>query len=220
MKSLKYLLSILILSTSVNGSVITNEIAGQQYDWLSIDTTLGISRNSVEAMLLDSTSAVYGYQYASRSLLASLFSSYASWDGVNDYHSDPAVVLGISNLFNDFGLSESTSRSDAIYAYYGLDGQCSADISFSCSALLETFYLSTGDMTLQDATFGWDPNNSQAAIASKSGLFDNAPLFSSFLVKQSSIAPLPSTVPVPAAAWLFGSALLGFFGFSRRKNQA
>ena len=27
-------------------------------------------------------------------------------------------------------------------------------------------------------------------------------------------------VPVPAAAWLFGSALLGFFGFSRRKTQA
>jgi len=26
-----------------------------------------------------------------------------------------------------------------------------------------------------------------------------------------------SPVPVPAAAWLFGSALLGFFGFSRRK---
>jgi len=26
-----------------------------------------------------------------------------------------------------------------------------------------------------------------------------------------------SAVPVPAAAWLFGSALLGFFGFSRRK---
>ena len=30
----------------------------------------------------------------------------------------------------------------------------------------------------------------------------------------------PSTVPVPAAAWLFGSALLGFFGFSRRKAKA
>ncbi len=29
-----------------------------------------------------------------------------------------------------------------------------------------------------------------------------------------------SPVPVPAAAWLFGSALLGFFGFSRRKNLA
>lgn len=29
-----------------------------------------------------------------------------------------------------------------------------------------------------------------------------------------------SPVPVPAAAWLFGSALLGFFGFSRRKANA
>ena len=27
-----------------------------------------------------------------------------------------------------------------------------------------------------------------------------------------------SPVPVPAAAWLFGSALLGFFGFSKRKK--
>ena len=29
-----------------------------------------------------------------------------------------------------------------------------------------------------------------------------------------------SQVPVPAAAWLFGSALLGFFGFSRKKANA
>ncbi len=28
-----------------------------------------------------------------------------------------------------------------------------------------------------------------------------------------------STVPVPAAAWLFGSALLGFFGFTHRKKR-
>lgn len=28
-----------------------------------------------------------------------------------------------------------------------------------------------------------------------------------------------STVPVPAAAWLFGSAILGFIGFGRRKNK-
>lgn len=34
------------------------------------------------------------------------------------------------------------------------------------------------------------------------------------------LSEAPSTVPVPAAAWLFGSALLGFFGFSRRKVNA
>lgn len=30
----------------------------------------------------------------------------------------------------------------------------------------------------------------------------------------------PAVVPIPAAAWLFGSALLGFFGFSRKKSKA
>jgi hypothetical protein len=29
-----------------------------------------------------------------------------------------------------------------------------------------------------------------------------------------------SPVPIPAAAWLFGSALLGMFGFSRSKKAA
>ena len=29
----------------------------------------------------------------------------------------------------------------------------------------------------------------------------------------------PSAVPVPAAAWLFGSALLGLFGINRRKTK-
>ena len=36
-----------------------------------------------------------------------------------------------------------------------------------------------------------------------------------FLVRENL-----SPVPVPAAAWLFGSALLGFAGWSRRKNKA
>ncbi len=31
--------------------------------------------------------------------------------------------------------------------------------------------------------------------------------------------PLISTVPVPAAAWLFGSALLAFFGFSKARKK-
>ena len=35
-----------------------------------------------------------------------------------------------------------------------------------------------------------------------------------------TLSDTPSAVPVPAAAWLFGSALLGFFGFSRRKANA
>jgi hypothetical protein len=30
----------------------------------------------------------------------------------------------------------------------------------------------------------------------------------------------PSAVPVPAAVWLFGTALVGFIGYSRRRNLA
>lgn len=36
----------------------------------------------------------------------------------------------------------------------------------------------------------------------------------------STYAPAPAAVPVPAAVWLFGSALAGFVGVSRRKPQA
>ena len=29
---------------------------------------------------------------------------------------------------------------------------------------------------------------------------------------------VPSEIPIPAAAWLFGAALLGFVGYSRRRK--
>ena len=35
----------------------------------------------------------------------------------------------------------------------------------------------------------------------------------------ASTGPIVSQIPVPAAAWLFGSALLGFAGFNRRKKS-
>ncbi len=34
---------------------------------------------------------------------------------------------------------------------------------------------------------------------------------------QQAFLLTPTTVPVPAAAWLFGSGLLGFIGVGRRK---
>jgi hypothetical protein len=35
---------------------------------------------------------------------------------------------------------------------------------------------------------------------------------------SASLSPSISPVPIPAAAWLFGSALLGFVGFARRRS--
>jgi hypothetical protein len=38
------------------------------------------------------------------------------------------------------------------------------------------------------------------------------------ILSYSAFAPAPAAVPVPAAIWLFGSALLGMLGFTRRDN--
>jgi len=35
---------------------------------------------------------------------------------------------------------------------------------------------------------------------------------------SGSISPVVSTVPIPAAVWLFGSGLLGLVGVARRKK--
>jgi hypothetical protein len=99
----------------------------------------------------------------------------------------------------------------------------------SCGAILEQYLGSTTGpvvMTMQDANYGWDPTTSGARTVDKFGNFDDADFYSSFLVKLADEPPAapefpdPAVVPIPAAAWLFGTALLGFFGVSRRQKQA
>lgn len=55
--------------------------------------------------------------------------------------------------------------------------------------------------------------------ALETGTFKLGVRVDSFLYNDKSTKfYAPSAVPVPAAAWLFGSALLGFIGFSRRTS--
>ena len=228
MKSLKYILPILMLSTGVNASVISI-FGGQSYEWLEIDSahTLGQSRSDVEAQLATAapTSELYGYEYASRSLVEQLFTSYADWDptivGNEGYSYEPDIIAGISNLFSDFG----TTRDNRIDAYYGATGEC-GDATQSCEAHLRISENGDGYARVhQSKAYGWDSAYASVAVVDK---FDNLEdVFSSFLVRRAfedQGDPLPSggpaVVPLPAAAWLFGSALLGFFGFSRRKANA
>jgi hypothetical protein len=41
----------------------------------------------------------------------------------------------------------------------------------------------------------------------------------SITVTYNEFAARPSAVPVPAAVWLFGTALIGLFGFGKRKSR-
>ena len=225
MKSLKYILPILMFSTGVNASIISIG----QYEWLSLDVAFGQSRSEVEAQLDTATPAseLYGYQYATRSLVEQLFTSYAIWDptiGGNEgfsYNTD--IIAGISDLFSDFG----TTRPNRIDAYYGADIEC-GDANQSCEARLQIGENGDGEARVyQSKAHGWDSVFASVEVVDKFGNFEDSDYFSSFLVRrafedQGDPQPSggPAVVPLPAAAWLFGSALLGFFGFSRRKANA
>ena len=225
MKSLKYILPILMFSTGVNASIISIG----QYEWLSLDVAYGQSRSDVEAQLATAAPAseLYGYEYASRSLVEQLFTSYAIWDptigGDEGYSYNSDIITGISDLFNDFG----TTRPNRIDAYYGADSEC-GDATQSCEAHLKIGANGDGvPRVYQSKAHGWDSVFASVAVVDKFGNFEDSDYFSSFLVRrayqeQGETLPSggPAVVPLPAAAWLFGSALIGLFGFSRRKANA
>lgn len=227
MRYLKFVLPafLLALSTSVN-AVVVNTLGGQQYEWLELTQTQGMSRNQVEVLLNDSTSSLYGYEYASRSLVESLFLSYATWNGVNGFYGASSVVSGISNLLNDFGRSFSgsfpTPRSlttidgydveftgeSFSYGLMGTSSECGINSCRAYSYMVESNGVAVAAYLA--SSYGWDSTSTTPLTL---GVDSSSSRVGSYLVK-------PSVVPVPAAAWLFGSALLGFFGFSRRKANA
>ena len=62
-------------------------------------------------------------------------------------------------------------------------------------------------------------NSSSIAFVWDLGLQNSSGIEDRGWVSDNSGSWSVSPVPIPAAAWLFGSALLGFFGFSRRKAK-
>lgn len=74
--------------------------------------------------------------------------------------------------------------------------------------------------TLTDVTKGQDPSISYLLMANKQYLLfvdpqnDNRPLGDG----AAPVVTQVSAVPLPAAFWMFGSAILGFFGFANRRK--
>jgi len=92
----------------------------------------------------------------------------------------------------------------------------------SGALITEVFSTNPGDMNTDVTSRSFDLTGILSQLAGQAIRIsfeeqDNLLFFNSQL---DNVAFNVSTVPVPAAAWLFGSALLGFFGYSRRKKQA
>ena len=61
LKSVLVVAIILVLSSNVNASVI-NTLNGNNYQWLELTDTAGMSRNQVEAELTNIDIPLFGYQ--------------------------------------------------------------------------------------------------------------------------------------------------------------
>jgi hypothetical protein len=142
---------------------------------------------------------------------------------------------GTTSLNTDLRVDFSNGAVDSLSFGFALNTKVASTYGVSFSVFDSENNLLNSSFTLADFTLYDDVNQSSfpeaevtvsfAGIAAYA-LFD----FSSELRyiidnfvgtfgSSEDITP-PSSVPVPAAAWLFGSALLGFMGFSRRKIPA
>jgi len=211
----------LVLSSSAN-AVVVNTLNGIDYEWLELTETAGLSRDEVEAMLIDENSALYGYQYASRQQVRDLFLSYSTWDGLSGWHTDNTVVSGAVSFLSDFGdlpvvdigersvtsVDGITVKYDsrlAATAHLGAPENCNTR---SCYAQMQVL-LHQGEYVAatQSGATGWD-----ADVMSRDFVtFQGNEGVGSYLVRTT-------VVPVPAAVWLFGSGLIGLAALARRKE--
>lgn len=214
----------LLLFSHGTNAVILNNINGIDYQWLELTETHGLSRDQVESRLADPDDALYGYRYASRSLVEALLLSYAPWDGIDHYHGDPVAVAGVAALIQDFGALHIYNGDGVDSIYHTLDGysvphdsyryfnglygkkhECGIDIT--CQAHVIVYADTAGNDTLiyQQGPYGWDSTVRPVSIFSSSADRNSG----SFLVKST-------VVPIPAALWLFCAGLMGLVAFARK----
>ena len=231
-KSISLAISALVLSTSVNASIF-NTLNGVDYEWLELTATAGMSRDQVEAGILTATEGdtLYGYEYASRQMVEDLFQSYTTFDGLHGWHGDAGVLDGVSAILSDFGTTYSgtpvyytnyqlqmvdtqewvtyTDQHNAkAGGMFGLTGECGDETS--CFSHQQMYYNAddVGVMAYQGINSGWDSTSSSILRIGDPQWGSD---IGSYLVHTQ-------VVPVPAAAWLFGSGLVGLIGVARRKK--
>jgi len=226
MSKLSILLGILCLAfSSISKASIIYSLNGVQYEWLELTATQGMSRNQVESLLVDPNSDLYGYQYASRRQIESLFTSYvSSWDGQYGVH-DSNTANEVMSILQDFGITSSqvfdqpsqvTFHEEQITGYYdriletrGLYGtryECNYAYGITCRASMTLYAL--GDSAFATSIYeidGWDDRAGFRYLT----LDYESSTTGSYLLRASE-------VPIPSAIWLFASGLTGLIGLARR----
>lgn len=154
----------------------------------SISTTVNIFEPNDEVQYINFNVTNSGY-----------FSIYAEETPSNS-GPDPFILL-FRNPLSQATFIEGANDDDFI-------GGNNAEIDRNLNIGSYVLAVSTNELTVQEAISGFNPavtGKTDGKILVTISSFDGTAQFGN-----------PSAVPVPAAAWLFGSALLGFAGFRRK----
>jgi len=224
LKLVSTIITAVAISSTANATII-NTLSGVEYEWMELTESLGLNRDQVEARLVDSNDVLFGYEYASRDLVESLYLSYIPLTEVSDGYAidDPAYIIATQNFMDDFGVTGFEDRyfepitEDGRRLYVsnryttggilGLESEC-LGIEYSCYAGLRLFTSDDSQMVVTYNYFdNFDASDGIIGIPDSS----SSPPGGSFLVRVSE-------VPIPPSVWLFGSGLIGLVGFARRKK--
>ena len=172
---------------------------GSGLDWLDLTTTLNISQNDVKLQLL-SGGTFEGWRYATTSEFNQLVSNYT--ETVIPYNANGSVSFPISSLAGLVDLLGNTYPSTDAKSSLGM----LADLwkpGWAYGASITSWY---------DSGIYLDYSYAHRAQITVNNPFTTV---GSHLVRSTGTA----AVPIPAAAWFMGPALLGVLGFSRRNNR-
>lgn len=216
-KSIALLICLFCTSISSNASLISRFSGQAAYDtdlnitWLA-DANLALS-NTFGVSGIDSTGGMFG-QTANEYINAMNLDNGTGYLGVNTWRHSILPCFGTTtyNCTNsEFGHLFYNELSGT--AHNAVSNSGDPDLSLF-SNIIDSYIswywsgsLSTGHVEVFDFSSG--ANSRVFATLAKNHVW---------AVADGDV--FVSAVPVPAAAWLFGSALLGFFGFSRRKANA
>ncbi len=177
------------------GSIMQDTDSG--LEWLALNQTAGQSFNQVSAEL----GGLYaGFSYATRASVLTLFTNAGIPDvdvGSGGTASNVTAVSNLMSLWNAdiWGINDINGQFGYFYT---------ADIG---TGLLWVPGSGNTEEGNAEATSGTDRINA----------YGNPDHIQTYL--GSALVRDISSVPVPAAVWLFGSGLLGLIGFATRKNK-
>lgn len=224
---MKFILSLILSIIALNANAtILNTLNSVDYEWLELSYTFRQSRDTVESRIIDPNDALYGYQFASRSLFESLLLSYSPWDGKSGFHTTQSVVDGIDAFVKDFryeaiynqtntftsveGVDFTYDRYIQSRGYYGTSSECGSNEETCFSIVQIDSFLGAPVAGYQLYTYGWDSTIANPRLMSNQSTGIN---IGSYLVREVVGVPEPSIMS------LLGFGLIVMVSASFRKRQ-